>query len=178
MRTPLVVSLLASLLLPSVPACSDDEPPPGDSPDAAPPDDDDDDDQPDASPPDQAEFRRFRRFSAGGPCPEDLDCAGYIDLRHDGRLRVDRVDELPVVVHEAQVSREDLDAAVAVLTDPELVALLDLAGPPCEPPTDIYDSMLLVEEDARHSNSVTFCSDAPITAARAVLDDLVESYLP
>ena len=175
MRTPLVVSLLTSLLLPSVLACSDDEPPPADSPDAAPPDDDD---QPDASPPVEREFRRFRRYTAGGPCPDDLDCAGYIDLRHDGRLLVDRLDELPVVVHQAQVSQEDLDAAVAVLTDPELVALLDLAGPPCEPPTDIYDSMILVEEDARHSNSVTFCNDAPIAAARAALDDLVEAYLP
>ena len=175
MRTPLVISLLTSLLLPSLPACSDDEPPPADSPDAAPPDDDD---PPDASPPDEGEFRRFRRFTAGGPCPDDLDCAGYIELRHDGRLLVDRIDELPVVVHKAQVSQEDLDAAVAVLTDPDLVALLDLAGPPCEPPTDIYDSMLLVEEDARHSNSVTFCTDAPIAAARAALDDLVETYLP
>ncbi|HEU5055207.1 MAG TPA: hypothetical protein VFU21_01725 [Kofleriaceae bacterium] len=83
-----------------------------------------------------------------------------------------------MVVHEAQVSQADLDAAVAVLTDPELVALLDLARPPCDPPTDVWDSMLLVDDEARHANGVTFCTDAPIAAARAALDDLVDRYLP
>lgn len=177
MRTPLVVTFLTSLAVSSVPACSDDEPPPAGSPDADI-DDDDDDDEPDASPPDESEFRRFRRSTAGGPCPDDVDCSGYIDLRHDGRLLVDRDGELPVVVHQAQVSQADLDAAVPVLTDPALVALLDRAQPPCEPPSDIFDSMTLVEEDARYSNGVTFCTDEPIAAARAVLDDLAETYLP
>ena len=80
MRTPLVVTLLTSLLS-SVPACSDDQPPPADNPDARVGDED-----PDATPPPpDGEFRRFQRTFGGGPCPDDVDCSGSIDLRHDPR---------------------------------------------------------------------------------------------
>ncbi len=174
MRAPLVVALFTPLLLSSVPACSDGDPPPADNPDAAA-----DDGDPDASPPPpDGEFRRFRHTFGGGPCPDDVDCSGYIDLRRDGRLLVDREGELPVVIHEAQVSAGDMEEVVAVLTDPDLVALLDLAQPPCEPPTDVYEDMTLVVDSQRHGNAVTFCDDAPIVAARAALADLADRYLP
>lgn len=174
MRSPLVVTLLTPLLLASVPACSDDQPPPADNPDATV-----GDDEPDAAPPPpEGEFRRFTRTFGGGPCPEDVDCGGSIDLRRDGRLLVDRVGELPVVVHEAQVSAGDLADVIPILTDADLVRLLDLQQPPCEPPTDVYEDMTLVDADRRHSNGVTFCDDAPIVAARAAITDLADRYVP
>jgi hypothetical protein len=171
MRPYRVLALLTASSLLALAGCADDSSPRPPAADAAI------DTGADASPP-VGDFTRFRRSFGGGPCPDDLDCSGYIDLRQDGRLLVDRMDEVPVVVHEATVSQSDLDEAIAVLTDPALVALLDLGEPPCEPPTDVFDSMLLVEDGDRHTNSVTLCDDDPIVAARAALDDIADAYLP
>jgi hypothetical protein len=124
------------------------------------------------------DFERFRRSSAGGLCPDDTDCAGFIELAADRVLLVDRIGELPVVVHEAEVTAGELAGAIAILTDRDLVALLDLGEPPCEPPTDVFEQMLLVAGGREHSNSTTFCDDAPLVAARAVLVELADAYVP
>jgi len=124
------------------------------------------------------DFESFRRSFAAGPCPNEMDCSGFIELRADHTLLVDRDNELPVVVHEAEVTDDELLSAVAVLTDRDLVALLDLAGPPCAPPTDIFEQMVLVAGGDEHSNSTTLCDDSPLVAARASLGDLAATHVP
>jgi hypothetical protein len=168
MRGLLSVALLTTSLL-AAPACSDDERDRG-SPDAAV------DDTPDAAPP--ASFRRFTRVFGGGLCPADTDCTGSIEVRQNGSLLVDRLGEFPAVVHQATISAAELDQVVAIVTDPELVALLDLRHPPCPEVADAWDQMTLFEDDARHDNVVTFCDDDPIVAARAALDELAAAHVP
>jgi len=125
------------------------------------------------------DFESFRYSTAGGLCPDDMDCVGFIELTSDRVLMVDRNGELPVVVHQAEVTAGELADAVPVLTDRALVALLDLGEPPCVPPSDVFEEMTLVEGSGRqHKNSVTFCEDAPIAAARATLRALADAYFP
>jgi len=167
MRGLLSVTLLTTSFL-AAPACSDDDPAAG-SPDAA------------VSGPDAATsttFRRFTRVFGGGPCPEDVDCTGFIEVRQTGRLLVDRVGESPTVVHQATITAAELDDIVAVVTDPDLVALLDLRHPPCAEVADAWDEMTLLDDASRHDNVVTFCDDDPIVAARTALDDLASAYVP
>lgn len=152
--------LLIAASIAAAAACSDGDSPPADGGAAT------------------GDFERFRRSTAGGPCRDDMDCAGFIELGADRVLLLDRTGELPVVVHEAEVSPADLADAIAVLTDRDLVALLDLGEPPCEPPTDVFEQMLLVAGGREHANSTTFCEDAPLVAARAALDDLADAYFP
>jgi len=123
-------------------------------------------------------FEQFTLFNSAGPCRDGMDCAGFIELNASGLLRVDRFGEVPEVVHEATVSSEDLAAAIPILTDADLVGLLDLGETPCEPPTDIFESMELVMDGVTHENSTTFCSDAPLVAARAAMRGLQETYIP
>jgi hypothetical protein len=124
------------------------------------------------------DFESFTRSWGAGPCIPEEDCAAFIELRADRTLRYDRFGETPVVVHEATVTAEELAGAIEVLTDPQLVALLDLDQPPCEPPTDIGESMTLVARGVEHSNSTTVCSDPPLVAARETLQALVDTYWP
>lgn len=124
------------------------------------------------------EYESFARSNSAGPCTGDMDCFGSTELTVDRVLLVDRFGELPVVIHQAEVTPEEFDAAVAVFTDPDLVALLDLGEPPCEPPTDVVEQMTLYAGGLQHSNSVTLCDDAPLAAARTVLDDLATTYFP
>ncbi len=168
MRGHLSVALLTTSLLAA--ACADDDPP-GGTPDAAV------DDPADAAPP-PADFRRFTRTFGGGPCPADEDCTGFIEVRQTGRLLLDRIGELPVVVHQATITAVELDQVVTVVTDPDLVALLDLGHSPCAEVADAWDQMTLLDDGARHDNVVTFCDDAPIVAARTALDDLSAAYFP
>lgn len=168
MRGLLSVALLTTSLLLAA-ACSDDDPA-GGSPDAAI------DDTADAAP--TSDFRRFTRVFGGGPCPEDVDCVGSIEVRQNGRLLVDRLGEFPAAVHEATITAAELDDIVEVVTDPALVALLDLHQSPCGDVADAWDEMTLLDDTVRHDNVVTFCDDAPIVAARAALDDLAAAYFP
>ena len=123
-------------------------------------------------------FERFELFSAAGPCPDEMDCVGRIVLEAAGRLMVDRFGELPVVEYEAQVPADRLAAAIEVLTEPALVALLDLPAAPCEPPFDIFEHMSLTLGGAVHENDTTFCDDAPLAAARDVMFGLVNTFVP
>ena len=124
------------------------------------------------------DYESFVRSTAGGPCADDMDCFGSTELTADRVLLVDRFGELPVVIHQAEVTPEEFDAAVPVFTDRDLVELLDLGEPPCEPPTDVVEQMTLYAGGLQHSNSVTTCEDAPLEAARAALDDLATTYFP
>jgi hypothetical protein len=124
------------------------------------------------------DFESFTRAWGAGPCPPEADCAAFIELHADGTLRYDRFGETPVVIHEATVTAQELAGAIEVLTDPDLVALLDLGEPPCEPPTDIGENMTLVARGVEHSNSTTVCDDPPLVAARETLQALVDAYWP
>ena len=121
-------------------------------------------------------FESFRVFR-GGFCPPDVDCTSSVELSADGTLRVDRFGEPNGAIHTATVNDFDLANAIKVLTDSGLVAILDASEPPCSPPTDIFESMQLVDGDGEHRVGVTFCSGPEIDAARAVLDDLTATYL-
>jgi hypothetical protein len=134
----------------------------------------------DAAPADAAEgeFVRFRRALSGGPCPEDVDCAGYVELDAHGSLTLDRVGETPVVVHEATITVDELDATVPALTAPGLVAILDLDEPPCTGPTDLLETMTLVDSEAEHENAVTGCDHPRLAAARVALAALEATYFP
>ena len=169
MRPRPAIPLLVAALALAPASCSDDSPSgDGDAGDTS---------SADAAP--LGSFESFRYSTAAGPCPDDMDCAGFIELNSDRVLLVDRNGELPVVVHQAEVTVGELDDAVPVLTDRALIALLDLGEPPCVPPSDVFEDMTLREGGGRqHSNSVTFCDDAPIAAARAKLRALADAYFP
>jgi hypothetical protein len=108
----------------------------------------------------------------------EADCEGFMELLDDGTLRYDRFGETPVVIHQASVTPEELDDAIEVLLDPELMALLDRSEPPCVPPTDIFEAMTLVVAGVEHSNSTTACEDPPLSAARQTLQGLIDIYFP
>ena len=124
-------------------------------------------------------FESFRLWEGRGPCRPDGDCEGFIELDYQGRLRVDRFNETPVTVREATVSETDRVVAIAILTDPDLIAALDLPTPPCgEPPTDIFESMTLVVGAVTYFNTTPWCMLSPIDAARRTMDNLAATYLP
>ena len=121
-------------------------------------------------------FERFR-VSQGGFCPPEIDCSGFIELDGEGNLRVDRLQEFPIVVHEAAISDVDLQAAVGILTDPALIELLDLEEPPCDMPSGVHEYMSVTSDGVEHGNSTTFCDIPAIEAARELMDNLASSYL-
>jgi hypothetical protein len=131
----------------------------------------------DISCPRTAAFESFLYTKGGGLCPPGADCSSTTELLASGLLRHDCMGQVPVVVHEATVPAADRDTAIAVLTDPALVKLLDQPGPPCQPPTDISEVMVLSAGGQPHKNSVTLCTQQPIESARSVLDKLVFRYL-
>lgn len=133
--------------------------------------------------PEPEPFESFRMTWGAGPCPPNGDCAGSIELLANGTLRLDTpcsghlaCDGLIPGTYEAVVSAEDLDAAIAALTAPDLVNLLDGPRPVCEPPTDIYESFAVVLDDVEHSNETTTCEAAPLQRARDALSALVQEY--
>jgi hypothetical protein len=81
-------------------------------------------------------------------------------------------------VGSANVTPTELANAIAVLADPALVELLDASSPPCVPPTDIFESMKLVAGGVTHQNSTTMCDNAPVKAARDLIYQLGDKYLP
>jgi hypothetical protein len=131
----------------------------------------------DISCPKAGAFESFLYTSGSGPCPPNSDCSSFTELLALGLLRHDCSGQLPVVVHETMIPAVDRDAVIAVLTDPALVALLDQSGPPCQPPTDVFESMTLVAGGKIHKNAVTFCKQPPIETARSALNKLVQRYL-
>jgi hypothetical protein len=125
-----------------------------------------------------AAFESFRLTQSFGPCPPQSDCVGYIDLDQAGRLRRDGFSGASVPVASADVTPAELATAITVFTDPALVKLLDASAPPCVPPTDIFEKMQLVAGGVTHANSTTTCDNAPVKAARDLIYQLGNKYLP
>jgi hypothetical protein len=123
-------------------------------------------------------FESFRLTQSFGPCPSGSDCVGYIDLDKAGQLLRDPLSSLGAPVGSASVMPAELASAIAVFTDPALVKLLDAGSPPCVPPTDIFENMKLVAGGVTHQNSTTFCDTAPVKAARDLIYQLGDKYLP
>lgn len=126
------------------------------------------------------QFQEFKLSHSAGPCLPGNDCSGFISLASNGTLSYDKFGELPVgTVHTTTVTQAELDAAIPVLTDSSLIALLDLPGQICPQPTDIYESMTLwTMEGTTHSHATTGCSNQPIENVRKMLQDLADSYFP
>ena len=127
---------------------------------------------------DVGDFERFKQSKAAGPCPPNADCDGFVELLASRKLRVEPFGEVGNPVIEADVSEEDFLAAVAVFADPALVALLDGPDPACNPPTDIFESMLLELGGVTHDVTTTACQQPPIAAAREMAGSLVTKYVP
>ena len=124
------------------------------------------------------DFERFKQSKAAGPCAPNADCDGFVELLASRKLRVEPFGEVGNPVIEADVSEEDFLAAVAVFADPALVALLDGPDPACNPPTDIFESMLLELGGVTHDVTTTACQQPPIAAAREMAGSLVTKYVP
>jgi len=121
-------------------------------------------------------FETFTQSYGGGLCLPEGDCRAFTELRADGLLRLDRWDEFGGPIHEAQVSAEDLAAAVAVFTAPTLVDFL------AEDPlarcgtVDSVEVIELVLTNGSRGGVTTLCEDAPLQAARAKLWELAATY--
>ncbi len=123
-------------------------------------------------------FDLFRKSSAAGPCPPNADCDGFVELLASGTLRVEKFGDVGNKVTEVDIAADDFTAAVAVFTDPALIAILDGPDPACDPPTDIFESMLLQIDGADHDTATTLCDQPPIVAARAKANELEDKYVP
>jgi hypothetical protein len=123
-------------------------------------------------------FESFRLTQSYGPCPPESDCAGYLDLDRDGRLLRDGFSGTATAVGSANVTPAELAAAIPVFTNPELLKLLDASSPPCVAPTDIFETMKLAVGGVTHQNSTTLCDNAPVKAARDLIYQLGDKYLP
>jgi hypothetical protein len=121
-------------------------------------------------------FESFRLTQSFGPCPPESDCVGYIDLDRSGRLLRDLFAGEPV--GSATVTPAELASAIAAFTNPELIKLLDADSPPCVAPFDIFENMKLVAGGITHENGTTMCDNAPIKAARELIYQLGDKYLP
>lgn len=123
-------------------------------------------------------FERFKLSTAAGPCPPNADCDGFVELLASGMLRVETFGDVTNEVKEVEISAGDFAAAVQVFADPDLVALLDGVDPLCDPPTDIFESMLLEIDKASHDATTTTCDQPPLAAARMMANDLRTKYVP
>ena len=82
-------------------------------------------------------------------------------------------------MHTTTVTQAELDAAIPVLTNSSLIALLDLPGEICLQPTDSYETMTLwTMEGKTHTHATTGCSNQSIENARQMLNALANSYFP
>jgi hypothetical protein len=124
------------------------------------------------------EFESFRLTQSSGPCPPESDCVGYIDLDRSGQLLRDPVSNPGAPVGSASITPTELASAIAVFTDAALIELLDASSPPCVPPTDIFETMKLTAVGVTHENSTTMCDNAPVKAARDLIYQLGDKYLP
>ena len=75
------------------------------------------------------------------------------------------------------MSNEDFDRVVALLTAPELVALLDQDGPVCEGPMIFSEHMELDLDGYKYENVTTICENEPVVAARDALEELQARYI-
>ena len=107
-----------------------------------------------------------------------MDCSSYVELSADGILHVDKDDDPSHTVYTAAVSAADMSAALTILTDPALIALLH--GPP-DCPSLILDASYVMQIDIGDSiivASVITCTQQPIVAARDEMMALKQEYIP
>ncbi len=123
-------------------------------------------------------FNRFLTNRSAGPCPPDADCDGFIELVAPGTLRVEKFGDVADNVTEVQISADDFDAAAAVFADPELFALLSQDDIICNPPTDVFEDMLVDLDGNIADNSTTGCDNPPVAAARVKANELADKYVP
>lgn len=123
-------------------------------------------------------FERFRLANAAGPCMPGGDCDGFVELLSTGMLHVEKFGEVGNPLHEAEVDPADFAAAVEVFTDPALLAVLDGPDPLCNPPTDIFESMLVEIDGTSHEATTTTCDQPPLVAARMMAASLRDKYAP
>ena len=107
-----------------------------------------------------------------------MDCDGFVELLASRTLRVEVFGDVDDSVTEVEISAEDFAAAVQVFADPALVALLDGDDPVCNPPTDIFESMLVEIDGGTHDAATTACGQPPLAAAREMANDLRAQYVP
>lgn len=124
------------------------------------------------------EFDRFRISRAAGPCPPDADCDGFTELLASRLLRFEPFGEVGNPVIEVEIDEADFSAAVAVFADPKLIALLDQVEPLCDPPTDVFEQMLVELDGGAHEKDTTTCQQPALTAARDAAEALVMKYVP
>lgn len=125
-----------------------------------------------------AALERFRISRAAGPCPPGGDCDGFIEVIAPGKLRVEKFGEVGDPVDEAMLTPFEFSVAVSVFADPELLALLDGPEPLCDPPTDVFESMVVVIDGVEHEATTTTCDQAPLASAREVAQGFVDAYFP
>jgi hypothetical protein len=124
-------------------------------------------------------FVSFKYTHAAGLCPPTSHCSGSIEVDANGTVLVDKMGEIGGQIHEAKASAEQLAAILPVITAPALVDLLTLGHTPCIPPTDVFEEMSLQTADGGQlENSVTFCDQAPLVAARDALKQLATTLVP
>jgi hypothetical protein len=122
-------------------------------------------------------FRSARVSRSFHLCPATMDCESYIELSADRLLTVDKENDLTRTVRSAQVSDADFDRALVILTDPDLLALLQ--GPPgCAFTPDASVDMTLEVGDLRAVASIANCTQQPIVAADEMMRALEQKYLP
>lgn len=138
-----------------------------------------------AEPGPSRDFESFRMSWGYGPCAPGVDCSGSLELDASGRFRLDTpcMDGLGIECHlessdtyEFTISDADLDEAIAVLTDSDLVRLLAREEAVCEQAQDVGEQMVLVMNGVEHANGTVFCDARPVADARAVLAALVNEY--
>lgn len=127
---------------------------------------------------DPVAFERFQLNKAAGPCPPRSDCDGFVELLADGTLRVEKFGDVGDPVTEVAIDAADLDAAIPVFTDPALIALLSGAEPICDPPTDVFEEMIIEFDGTSLGAPTTACDQPPIAAARAKATELQAKYVP
>ena len=120
-------------------------------------------------------FVRFRLSGEFRPCDspgaEWFGCDDDYELRADGRFEHQRGD----AIAGRTISASDLAAAVKVLTDPELLLLLDGGEKLCQ--SEVPEGMELDIDGRRRTDSNTGCrNEAPILAARAEMRRLAAAY--
>lgn len=123
-------------------------------------------------------LERFRISRAAGPCPPDADCDGFIEVEAPNKLRVEKFGDVGNPLNEAELTDFEFSVAVSVFADPELLALLDGPEPLCDPPTDIFESMLSVVDGVEHEATTTACDQKPLADAREFAQGLVDMYFP
>ena len=123
-------------------------------------------------------FERFRLSRGAGPCPPDADCDGFVEILAPQLLRVEEFGDVTDAVTEVQLSAEDFAAAALVFSDPALWALLDDPSLDCNPPTDVFEGMVVEFDGVAHESTTTNCSQPAIAAARTMAEALHSSYLP